>query len=344
MMAQMNESDRKFIESLRDFPYKWSPSQAGYFGKIISKYKTKKKMIVIHHNKDMDGYCSGAVCKLKYPDAKLIGWDYAEPIPDFEQFVGEDVIMIDITFPIAKIHELRGIVNTLTVIDHHISFFKDLIKFYGLDEDLSDASKDVIYTDENLKYVYELGIAACEIGWKYLFPDKRVPYAITLLGRYDTWRQNEGDWEKETLPFQYAMRVDCTSAETFPMYLLDKDEDFDGDAYIYHIVEQGLTVLKYQEQQDMLACQRSSFEGVVGGKNAICLNARAFSSNTMKSVYNPSKHDLMVGFEYTGTKWTVSLRSDKPEVDVSIIAKSKGGGGHKGAAGFEVNSFEEIFV
>lgn len=44
-------------------------------------------MIIIHHNKDMDGYASGAICKLRYWDAKLIGWDYKDPIPDFEQFI-----------------------------------------------------------------------------------------------------------------------------------------------------------------------------------------------------------------------------------------------------------------
>lgn len=25
-------------------------------------------MIVIHHNKDLDGFSSGAICKLKYPE------------------------------------------------------------------------------------------------------------------------------------------------------------------------------------------------------------------------------------------------------------------------------------
>jgi nanoRNase/pAp phosphatase (c-di-AMP/oligoRNAs hydrolase) len=81
---------------------------------------------------------------------------------------------------------------------------------------------------------------------------------------------------------------------------------------------------------------------VYGGLRAICLNTRAFSSNTLKSVYNPDKHDVMIGFEYTGTKWSISLRSDN-DIDVSVIAKVRGGGGHTKAAGFEVNNFEDIF-
>ena len=297
-------------------------------------------MIVIHHNKDLDGFSSGAICKLKYPEAKLIGWDYKDPIPDFQQFTGQDVIMIDVSFPFEKLQQL-GLICNLTLIDHHISLYKEIDSF--LNHEYSEVQTCDLRT-LTFNYIYEGGVAACEIGWKHLFPDKPVPYAITLLGRYDTWRQKEGDWENETLPFQYGMRVDCISAETFPMYLLNKDQDFNGDDYVYNIVEQGIAILKYQEQQDMLACQRSAFEKeVYGGLRGICLNTRAFSSNTMKSVYDPEKHDVMIGFEYTGTKWSVSLRSTKDEVDVSLIAKSRGGGGHKAAAGFETNNFNQIF-
>jgi nanoRNase/pAp phosphatase (c-di-AMP/oligoRNAs hydrolase) len=69
-----------------------------------------------------------------------------------------------------------------------------------------------------------------------------------------------------------------------------------------------------------------------------------FSSETCRSIYNPDKHDIMIGFILIGNKWSVSLRSAKEEVDVSLIAKRKGGGGHKGAAGFEVKTFEEIWT
>jgi hypothetical protein len=301
-------------------------------------------MYIIHHNKDLDGFSSGAICKLKYPDATLIGWDYKDPIPDFEQFRNEDVIMIDITFPIDKLDELSKIVNQLTVIDHHISFCKDFFKFYKIDNGVpAELTKDLISVQNgNLMYVYDKDKAACEIGWEYLFPNTPIPYAITLLGRYDTWRKKEGNWDEETLPFQYYMRVYCTSAETFDKNLFNKDTDSDARIFLGKVT--GRTIVKYQEQQDTLACERSSFERSFHGLRAICLNTRAFSSNTMASVYNPDEHDVMVGIEYTGNKWSVSLRSDKPDVDVSVIAKSRGGGGHKAAAGFETDNLENIFM
>ena len=286
-------------------------------------------MIVIHHNKDLDGFSSGAICKLKYPEATLIGWDYKDPIPWNKIPSSQDVIMIDISFPMEEMFKLRQRSRSLTWIDHHISAKKDFDK----------ATEGLEFKDHGITYVYEDGIAACEIGWKYLFPDKPIPYAITLLGRYDTWRQKEGDWKGETLPFQYSMRTECTSAETFPTTYLEEYLP----SCLYKDVEKGKAILKYQEQQDMLACERSSFEAFIDGKQVICLNTRAFSSSTLKSVYNPIKHSFMVGFEFTGDKWSVSLRSDKSDVDVSLIAKARGGGGHKAAAGFECERFEDIF-
>lgn len=48
-------------------------------------------------------------------------------------------------------------------------------------------------------------------------------------------------------------------------------------------------------------------------------------------------YDLMITFVRRKDKlWNVSLYSTKPEIDCGEIAKSFGGGGHKGAAGFQV--------
>lgn len=80
-------------------------------------------MIIVHHNKDLDGFSSGAICKLKYPDAKLIGWDYSEPIPDLLQFQSEDLIMIDISFNMDVMNHLGLITKSFVWIDHHVSAY-----------------------------------------------------------------------------------------------------------------------------------------------------------------------------------------------------------------------------
>lgn len=296
--------------------------------KLINQ-NVKNNMVIIHHNKDMDGFCSGAICKLKYPDADLIGWDYKDEIPDFEQFRDKKVIMIDIAFPVLKCNTLSYIANDLVIIDHHISFKKEVDKINEQEDDGQAI---------NFTYIYEADRAACEIGWKYLFPDKLIPYAITLIGRYDTWRKGEGSWVNETLPFKFYMYGQCNTAEGFPIHIFDYDKES-----IELLIIDGENIMKYQEMMDQAATRTYSFETTAYGLKALVLNVPYFNSESLKTKYDPELHDIMIGFCYTGTKWSVSLRSDKPNVDVSVIAKARGGGGHKGAAGFEVNSFSQIF-
>ena len=75
----------------------------------------------------------------------------------------------------------------------------------------------------------------------------------------------------------------------------------------------------------------------------MCLNTGLFSSDIVESSFDPILHDIMVGFVFDGKKWSVSLRSIEGGADVSEIARERGGGGHKHAARFEVENFEDIW-
>ena len=101
--------------------------------------------------------------------------------------------------------------------------------------------------------------------------------------------------------------------------------------------------MKYQAQVNQLQCKKASFEAEFNGLKAICLNGGGFNSDVFKSVYDESKHDIMIPFQFDGTKWTISLYTSKDEVDCSAIAKVNGGGGHKKAAGFQVNNISSVF-
>lgn len=289
-------------------------------------------MICVYHNKDLDGYCSGAIVKKKFPDALMLGWDYGKPFP-FEGVdpIGEDIILIDISFPMPDMFELAEVAKSLTWIDHHISAINDYNNFPV--EQRRGAS---------ITAVLENGVAACEGGWKYLFPDEFMPTAVMLAGKYDTWRnQDKYDWENAILPFQFGMRMFCSSPETFPPELLDW-YDTVTDNPCYKIIHDGKLILTYQKTQNERAC-KSSFEIEFEGLRAICLNNGGANSQVFDSVYDETRHDVMIPFLFTGKHWTFSLYATKDAVDCSVIAKSKGGGGHKKAAGFQLKELPEEF-
>lgn len=281
-------------------------------------------MIGIYHSRDLDGFTSGAIIKRKYPEAKLVGYDYGQP---FEQEVtGEPIIMADVSLPMKTMLKIAQLSNwQFTWIDHHISAINDYKEFVGNGESFCNA-------------ILENGIAACEGTWKHLFPDVEMPLAVKLLGEYDTWRNQDKDrWENEILPFQFGMRQHCNSAETFPI------EVFENEQLVRDIINQGVTVLKYQAQVNQLQCKKASFETEFNGLRAICLNGGGFNSDVFKSVYDEDKHDIMIPFQFDGTKWVISLYTTKENVDCSVIAKTNGGGGHKKAAGFQTEDISKVF-
>lgn len=69
---------------------------------------------------------------------------------------------------------------------------------------------------------------------------------------------------------------------------------------------------------------------------ALCCNTIVFSSQFFEGMFDPEKHDVMCAYAHMKDgRWKVGLYSTKPGIDCGAIAKSFGGGGHKGAAGFQ---------
>lgn len=287
-------------------------------------------MTIIYHSRDMDGFTSGAICKHKFPEAQLVGFDYGEKIPYHRMVKGESIIMIDVSVPMHEMMALSNFSNgQLTWIDHHKSAIEEYNKFFP------DGVSPFVA-------VLQDGIAACEIGWKYLVSQDHIPTAVQLIGEYDTWRRdNELRWKDRIYPFQFGIRAICNSPETFPESLLNSY--LTSDQEVTKIIENGKAILKYQDQVSELTCRKSSFEFGFDGLKAICLNTGGINSEFFKSVYDEQKHDIMMPFQFNGKFWVVSLYTTKPDIDCSVIAKKWGGGGHKAAAGFQVTDITKIF-
>lgn len=282
-------------------------------------------MLGIYHSADLDGFTSGAIIKRKYPDAKMIGYNYNEKFEVSLDDLGKPIIMADVSM---KMHEMQKLSelsnNQFTWIDHHRSKIQEYYDFVGDNEPFCTA-------------VLQDGISACEISWKYLFPDEPMPRGILLLGEYDTWRKADNNrWENEIIPFQFGMRSICNSVETFPSYLFG-----DNDEIIDTIIEKGKAIIKYQSMVNEHIF-KSAFEYEFEGLRAICMNISGVNSEAFKSVYDESKHDIMMPFFFNGEFWKFSIYTTK-EIDCSLIAKKRGGGGHAKACGFESKNINDIF-
>jgi oligoribonuclease NrnB/cAMP/cGMP phosphodiesterase (DHH superfamily) len=295
-----------------------------------------KKRLGYFHNKDMDGYFSGAVLKYKYPDIELRGWDYKDSVPGYDEMMDfDEVILIDITFPLDILLQISSESKDpkFTVIDHHISFKRQADDYLAVGGELS------------FEYIFDDKLSACELGMKHYFG--YIPPIVELAGKYDTWRANgTPEWESSVLPMKYFLYGCVNKPEDVNTEWFISEEDFEDGEYemMNGMIKTGKAIMSYERTMDEARTKSYAFETeAYGGLKALCINTNFMSSETMISRFDSTKHDIQIGFAWNGTGWGISLRSIEGGADASIIARERGGGGHKGAAGYQVQNFEDIF-
>ncbi len=269
-----------------------------------------KKIICFHHN-DPDGRASGAIVRHALGKAvTLIESDYdGTPIPWEAVEKAEKIIVVDFSFPVEDMQRLaEG--RELVWIDHHKSAMQE---FAGIADDWPG--------------IRDLSEAACVLTWKYFFPDRPVPRAIVLVGDRDIWR-----WaEKDTGPFNESLYNRDNHAYTDELWtpLLEDDLSLVGQ-----MIEDGrrLREISLRRVEDLMNAR--SFEVRFEGYRTLAVNAKG--NGDIGDYGRERGYDIVYTYvdemQPGGLMTTVTLFSAK--VDVSVIAKKYGGGGHPGAAGF----------
>ena len=97
------------------------------------------------------------------------------------------------------------------------------------------------------------------------------------------------------------------------------------------MVIEGASIIKYRDGWAKGYLERFGFETEFEGLKCFALNLSNCSSEYFKSLPE-GKYDVFIAFAFNGNEWIVSMYSNS--VDVSVICKKYGGGGHKKAAGF----------
>jgi len=285
-------------------------------------------MKIFFHRSDLDGHCSGAIVKQKYPDAELIGVDYADRVDRKSITPGETVFVLDFCFPKDDMIWLNE-EAMLYWCDHHKSSI-EMMRDYNHD-----------YLCDNIEGLRAINLSGCELTWRVVHPaeasDMAIPWAVWALGRYDVWDHGA---HTDILAFQYGMRENENTWPDSPIwseyFSVKLDPRYPDEGLIWETVQNGKLILGYEEKQNAKYAKSMSYEAEFHGLNAIVMNKPFANSLVFNSVYDPAKHDIMIlfGVKDLSSEFKYTLFCDKPDIDVSEIAIKHGGGGHKGAAGF----------
>ena len=321
-----------------------------------------KNITVIHHSADFDGlFCREIARRFLGDSAEYIGWDFADKpleIPESGTVYVMDLPVDRVfggTFVAGKrcdwpegtsMHvqqEFVDMTHRLVWIDHHAS--------------------SIVSHPEALKGYRIDGVAACRLAWqwfseyqdesvwimpiKQMFIDRAVkePYAVQLAGEYDVWDKRNPSAEV----FQFGLRSRELVAKDWKWLLTVHDNMKQGEydlgmtgLAVDKLLQDGRLLQRYQQGVDKVAMERScivEFEGL----KFLALNTARCNSLTFAAKDVPETgHDALMGFFWKDHQWSVSLyhARHRTDIDLSKIAVKHGGGGHRGACGFQTGELE----
>lgn len=281
-------------------------------------------MKVFYHN-DMDGECAGHVINSyddwPTPSASFQAMQYGDEFPFDEIKPDSRVYILDYSIEPAEMERLLKITENVIWIDHHKTAIEKYAEF-----------------PEEILGLRSTEMAGCCLAYQWVWKNRspydrmleKIPRYVKLVGDRDTWAFEYGD---TTRHFFAGMQAEDTFSRAPIWDELRWDEDLDT---LNATIKNGILIQRYKDRTRQAAVRENGWWLEFHGYRCYAVNGGR-GSEPFEAVVPEA--EIWIAFSYMPAGfWTVSLYSDK--VDVSEIAKQyefqgKGGGGHKGASGFQ---------
>jgi oligoribonuclease NrnB/cAMP/cGMP phosphodiesterase (DHH superfamily) len=263
------------------------------------------KPFVLFHGSCFDGFCAAWIAKTALGDIDAVPVQYGRPAPDV---TGREVYILDFSYARDDLIAIHRAARSLVVLDHHKTAQDALAGLDFCTFDLHKSGGRLAW-----EYFADLG------GWLGMSP----PWLVAYTEDRDLWRH--------ALPHSHAVNAALRS------YPLDFDlwtRQFAGAGPPpQSLVIEGEAIRRREHQIITTHLQWArpvEFEGHIGRM----VNATVLFSEIAGELAKDQPFGACYFDRQDGTRvW--SLRSTPDGVDVSVIAKAHGGGGHPHAAGFE---------
>ena len=279
------------------------------------------KILCIHHT-DLDGAASAAVVGLAHRTDQVtyIKYNYGQELkPEWLEGYSK-IYAVDISFRDEPwVYELPNLIW----IDHHKT---------AIDS----------YQGPSLPGLRKIGKGACELCWEYFFPDQECPGLIQYLSTYDVWDKSRFPWE-EVEKIEWGAKAKYGIDPALIIYDLGRSIE-PNSIIIDDLRDSGELILNYQTRvyKSRLKEYGMEFPDFFGYK-VLAMCTQDFTAKTFEALWDPEKYDIMMPFCFHPSGFVrCSLYTSRDEIDCSSLATYLGGGGHKGAAGFQI-SWESFY-
>ena len=288
--------------------------------------------LVIYHKNCNDGIAAYAVVRKYYLDKfakeiEGIACAYGDPVPDYTE---RSVLVVDFSFPMETIVAMQTNCKSFFLLDHHVSAERELGGTKGC--------------------CFDMSRSGAMLAWDFFFTGLPPPKIVKYVQDKDLWRwklphSREFNVSMELLPFDPSLWVS----------LLENDDRVDK------MVEEGIVLSGYktsiaekiaselelfhwepftrEEHQAMLTGLPDPPVYYVG-----IVNSGTFVNEVGEMVCKSHRCDIALMYTYSSKKRSLRFAMRSNSVDVSVIAKKLGGGGHAGAAGFNFSGSMNRFL
>ncbi|MFT5036876.1 MAG: oligoribonuclease NrnB/cAMP/cGMP phosphodiesterase (DHH superfamily) [Candidatus Azotimanducaceae bacterium] len=277
---------------------------------------TLKNIVIIYHGNCRDGFGAAYAAWKKFADtASYIPCKNQEDMP--EGLTDKEIYIVDYSYSKEVLQKLVDTNKSVVVIDHHASA-RDAVESF----------------DGN---IFDNDHSGAVLAWKYFHPDLTVPPLLEYVEDHDLWRFS--------LP---ENREFCVALGLYPMDFESWDvliEKLKYEDERINFIAKGALIAKFEDKivDGMMEYkERVLFEGSEVWALNVSRTYRSILGNRLAGL-NLQEEQTPIGIVYYryGGHVHISLRSHG-DADVMQIARKYGGGGHKNAAAFRVDSFNDL--
>jgi len=265
-----------------------------------------KKNLVIYHKNCPDGFGSAWVAWKKF-GKKADYFAVSHPSSPPKNLANRNIYMLDFCYKEQEMQLILKQASSLTVIDHHISA-SSAIKF-------------------STNHILNYNNSGATLAWRYFFPKKKIPKLLSHIEDKDIWKfALNGTAEYMALLETYS----------FDFKIWDTlIKNFENAKKRKSFYEKGVAIVNFSKQH--IASLASNAEWVVfSNRKCLAINTPIFVSEIGHILANRA-NGIGIIWCKKGNHIKISLRSNG-KVDVAKIAEKKGGGGHKSAASFSLET------
>lgn len=295
-----------------------------------------KPDICIYHGGCDDGFGAAyAVWKRWGDEVEYVQGRYGEAPPDV---VGKNVIIVDFSYKYAVMREIGTAAKSVVVLDHHKTAKAELHE-WGASLEAPDLSTRLESTEFDIAHClmqnclpivawFDMDKSGARMAWEFCHPGMPVPKLIQHVEDRDLWRF--------ALPYTRHVSAAIRSYK----HSFDRWDSMAEDDDLVPLIRDGGAILR-AEKKLVAQFLEQAFIDTIGGHAVPTVNVPYhFASDCANELLakHPDAPFAAAWFKRGDGKFQCSLRSEDGRMDVSEIAKTYGGGGHRNAAGFEVPS------